>query len=238
MSNIAIVIPTYNPTELILSTLADLNTNSYLMGLPKIVVNDGSTEPNLFLQQLSKDNNVLLVHHNINLGKGAAIKTAIRALIEKGMPIDCIVTVDSDGQHLAKDVSRVIESALKDNSAIHIGSRYLERSKTPWRSLIGNYFSRKFFYCLYKNELKDTQSGLRAYPQHFLSTLLALKSDRYDFEMEAIIRALHLNVRICETQIETVYISKNQSSHFKPVLDSCRVLWIMAEARFRYSRNN
>ncbi|MBL7545931.1 MAG: glycosyltransferase family 2 protein [Bdellovibrionaceae bacterium] len=235
MSKIAIVIPTYNPSALLMKTLADLNDDPCIAGMNKVVVNDGSTNGLNFLQQVASDQSFFLIQLKTNRGKGAAIKEAIRYILSQGWPVEFLVTVDSDGQHLAKDVSRVIESASQNTTAIHVGSRRLEKDKTPWRSFFGNFFSRMLFSCLYGSELKDTQSGLRAYPKHFFPTLLSLQSDRYDFEMEAIIRAMQSKVCIAETQIDTVYLMQNKSSHFRPFLDSYRVLRVMAKTRFKHS---
>lgn len=226
-----IVIPTYNPTQLLLNTLADLDSNPELKVLLKIIVNDGSAYGGEYLKESKKNPQVAVVDHSGNQGKGAAIKTAMRHVLKSQPGVEYILTVDSDRQHLGKDVVSIVESIKKNGHGMHIGFRQLAKDKTPLRSFIGNFFSRKFFYCFYRVELQDTQSGLRAYPRSCFEYLTLLKSQRYEFEMEAIINTLLRKVKIHEMPIETVYFNKNQSSHFRPLVDSMKVIWVILKMR-------
>lgn len=231
MSKIVIVIPTYNPTPLLLNTLTDLDEYPRLHALPKLIVNDGSVYGDEYLKEAKNKPRVEMIQHAENQGKGAAIKTAMRFIAESKPEVQYILTVDSDRQHLGKDVISVLESIEKNGQGMHIGYRKLAKDKTPLRSFLGNLFSRKFFYCFYQVELQDTQSGLRAYPKTCFEALMRLKSQRYEFEMEAIISTLLRKVKIYETPIETVYINKNQSSHFRPLVDSVKVLWVILRTK-------
>lgn len=231
MSNIVIVIPTYNPSQLLLNTLADLNSYSQLQGLHKIIINDGSRQGSQYLEKAKMDYQVEVVSHAENQGKGAAIKTAMKYSLDAWKNVQFIITLDSDHQHLGKDVLSVVKSIQIHGEGMHIGYRQFPKNKTPLRSFIGNWFSRKFFYSLYRVEIKDTQSGLRAYPRACFEHLVNLKSRGFEFEMEAIINVLLRKVEIYETPIETIYINKNQSSHFRPLVDSSKVLWVILKSK-------
>lgn len=233
LSNIVIVIPTYNPTSLLLSTIKDLNQFPELRALPKIIVNDGSTSSDEYFNQLKNDTTIFLINHNINQGKGAAIKSAIKYVVETIEDVEYIITIDSDGQHRGVDVMSVFRSIKTRGEGVHMGFRSLTRDKTPLRSFIGNAISRKIFAWVCKYELQDTQSGLRAYPKQAFGTLLALKSNRYEFEMEAIIRIIQKKIKIYETPIATVYLNKNRTSHFRPLKDSARVIWVILSTRMK-----
>lgn len=227
MPKVVIVIPTFNPSRLLLNTLQDISDYDVLNSIKKIVVNDGSIYGNEYVEAAKKIFSVEVIDHKVNKGKGAGIKTAI-AYIEKSFPdVDYIITMDSDRQHLGKDAVAILDSILKHGNGLYIGARKLAKDKTPLRSFIGNLFSRKFFFSLYKIELQDTQSGLRAYPKSFFTVLLGLQSDRFEFEMEAIIAALLKKIQIYEIPIETVYFNKNRSSHFRPLVDSFKVIWVI-----------
>lgn len=232
MYNIVIVIPTFNPTQLLLNTLNDLDAYPELKVLPKLVVNDGSFNGREYLKEAKKYPAVSIIEHEENKGKGAAIKTAMRHFLGNGSDFDFILTVDSDRQHLGRDVISLVESIRRNGLGMHIGYRRLPKEKTPMRSFLGNLFSRKFLYCFYRIELQDTQSGLRAYPKSCFRYLVELKSQRYEFEMEAIINMISRNVEIFETPIETVYLNSNQSSHFRPIVDSLKVLGIIVKLKF------
>jgi len=211
----------------LLNTLQDISSYEVLNPIKKIIVNDGSVYGHEYIETAKNNFLIDVIQYEVNRGKGAAIKTAV-AHVEKFFPeTDYILTMDSDRQHLGKDVVAVLNSILKHGKGLHIGARKLAKDKTPLRSFIGNSFSRKFFYSLYKIELQDTQSGLRAYPKTCFSILLGLKSHRFEFEMEAIIAALLKKVEIYEIPIETVYFNKNRSSHFRPLIDSFKVIWVI-----------
>lgn len=236
MANTVIVIPTYNPTHLLISTLRDLYQYPALQSLDMLLINDGSEANNPFIQEARKNSRLTVIEHTDNKGKGAAIKTAIKYIIDTHMSVDYIITVDSDGQHLGKDVITLLESITQNGDGVHIGARRLEKSKTPLRSFIGNAFSRKLFAALYACELQDTQSGLRVYPSKAFHTLLSLKSNRYEFEMEAIIELLRKKIKVHEIPIETVYFNKNKASHFRPLKDSSRVIWVILKLWIKRKR--
>lgn len=233
MAHIAIVIPTYNPTHLLLNTIADLNSFPEIEKLSKVVILDGPISNTEVIEEIKNVKNLTLLNHSKNKGKGAAIKTALQYIVEKKNNYDYVITVDSDGQHRGKDVLSLIDSITTNGEGVHIGSRGLAIEKTPIRSLFGNILSRKIFGLIYRYKLQDTQSGLRAYPKSSFTTLLSFQSNRYEFEMEAIINLIHRNFKIFEIPIETVYFNKNRSSHFRPLKDSTLVIWVMVTNRIK-----
>lgn len=231
--SIIILIPSFNPTSLMIDTLNDLNSLPLTSGLKKVVVNDGSTEGERFFNEIAKQTNVTILNHKSNLGKGAAIKTGIKHVKYAEPLVNWVVTVDSDGQHKAQDVCSLIQNIIDNQLYAQIGVRRLSQSETPLRSYLGNLFMRNFFFFLYNFDLKDTQSGLRVYPRQAFDIMLALKSVRYEFEMDVITILLRKKFHFIQTPISTIYFNKNKSSHFKPVIDSLRVFWILIKNRFK-----
>lgn len=89
-----------------------------------VVVDDGSSEAfQPIFQQLADMPGVTVTHHEVNRGKGAALKTGY-ALIEKQFP-DClgVVTADADGQHTVQDVWRLAEALTSGEKKLYLGSR-------------------------------------------------------------------------------------------------------------------
>jgi hypothetical protein len=72
----------------------------------------------------------------------------------------------------------------------------------------------------------DTQTGLRGFPRALLAELAALPGERYEYEM-AVLAAVCRRGRPVEVGIETVYEAGNKGSHFAPVQDSLRVMWVL-----------
>ena len=97
LSNIAILIPAFNPN----SNLVDL-----ILALSKfqwkeiVIINDGSSEKSKhYFERLANINQINIINHSRNEGKGSALKTGIKYLSNTNKNLDGLITADSDGQH-------------------------------------------------------------------------------------------------------------------------------------------
>jgi glycosyltransferase involved in cell wall biosynthesis len=185
-----------------------------------VVVNDGSSDRRIF-DEIQAIDGVDVLHHDLNQGKGQALKTGFAHLLERP-EVDSILTVDADGQHAAADVARVAEAARTDPKALILGVRRFDDA-TPWKSAIGNRLSRGLLRALYGLRVSDSQTGLRGVPRALAERSLELESGRYGFELEMLLRARQEGIEIAEVPIETIYLDGNRASHFRPILDSVHV---------------
>lgn len=218
-SPISILIPAYNPDEKLFEVVNGLVSLGFVN---IVVVNDGSESPIQF-EALRQFAHVHVVSHSFNRGKGAALKTGFKYVLEQ-LPshIRTIITVDADGQHLCKDVARIAEQSLGSPDALCLGVRSFDGA-VPLKSEIGNRLTSFVLEQAQDIKLSDTQTGLRAYPVKFASASLETSGEHYEFELNCILLAGTEKVPIVELPISTVYIENNESSHFKPILDSLRV---------------
>ena len=217
--SICALIPAYNPGEELARTVAELKKAGFGNLL---IVDDGSREKAVF-ERIFAHHDVALVTHAENAGKGAALKSGFRHILDNmSGEIQTIVTLDADGQHLAKDVLKVAEAAVKSGSSMILGVRNFD-DDVPLRSAFGNKLTRAVLDSAENIELSDTQTGLRAIPLSLAEATLELRGDRYQFELECILLAGRSGIDIREVQIDTVYIDDNNSSHFNPLLVSCHV---------------
>ena len=93
---ICVIIPTYNNS----STLKNLIDEVLAFTTNVIVVNDGSTDRTReILRQYTE---IKKLDYTPNVGKGWALRKGIALAIESGF--DHAITIDSDGQHFAKDL--------------------------------------------------------------------------------------------------------------------------------------
>ena len=223
--NIPILIPSYDPDPALRNTVEELRKN----GLANIViVDDGSaSESQIIFNSLSEVDGINVIHHEQNRGKGAAIKTGLRFIEEKYPDAGGLITVDGDGQHLAKDVLKVGLDSLSNPGSLVLGTRSFS-GKVPWRSRIGNDLTRLVSNTVHKLDVADTQTGLRFLPKHIWPSILTLKGERYEFEMDCLFLARRHGVTFREVPITTVYLDGNSSSHFRPIVDSFRVYAIFA----------
>lgn len=215
------VIPTYQPDEHFLRVVRELlDETEYFI----IVVNDGSSKETLDIFNAAEalGERIKILHHDVNRGKGAAMKTAFRWIKEHGFHNEGIVTVDADGQHLTKDIKRVGEQLAKNKNSLILGSRGFV-GEVPLRSRIGNGITRGVFALTTGVKVYDTQTGLRAFSTELLDTMLEIKGDRYEYEMNQLLVCAKKKIPICELTIDTVYEDKNPTSHFHVFRDSWRI---------------
>lgn len=222
--NISIIIPAYEPDDKMIQLINQLNE---VLKANIIVVDDGSSNKcNFVFEQVKKD--AIVLKHEKNKGKGAAIKTGLTYISENLRATECIATVDADGQHKPNDVKKICESLLKlrkiflvDNIMV-IGSRSFT-GNVPLRSRLGNTITRYIFKLVSGSSIWDTQSGLRAFSFGMIPFLINIKGDRYEYEINVLLESVKNNIKINETTIKTVYIANNKSSHFRTIRDSALI---------------
>ena len=227
------LIPAYEPEQKLIGLTADLREK----GFDIVVVDDGSgPEYRDIFGELEMQATVLT--HPQNRGKGAALKTGLR-YINKYMAYTesvrtaagtatvsgrdaVIVTVDADGQHLPDDVLRVAEISAGRRDALVLGSRALGKD-IPARSRFGNTVTRHVYSAATGVRVHDTQTGLRAFHRSLIPRLLEIDGDRYEYEINMLMKLAAEGVPVIEERIETVYEDNNSGSHFRTFRDSFRV---------------
>lgn len=217
---VACVIPVYNNAQTVLQVAE--RCRNYLAQV--IIVDDGSSDlPAHFDCEVQKIGAELLRHED-NRGKGAAIKTALLHLSQH--QIDYMITIDADGQHLPEDLPRFLDVLEKHGQAgdiIIIGVRDFNVCNVPESSRFGRNFSNFWVKLETGITCHDTQSGFRAYPVKALSQL-PLRCTKYNFEIDALVRALWGGVQLKEVPIHVIYDPPGKRiSHFRPFMDNLRL---------------
>lgn len=211
-----IIIPAYEPTNKVITLIEEIKKTS---ALDIIVIDDGSGKNYKHIFKELEKKNVKVLTHEKNKGKGEAIKTAIRYLIENKENEGCVFA-DCDGQHTVKDIIKVQETLIKNHKDMVIGVRDFNQKNIPARSKIGNKISRVLFKMMTGIKIVDTQTGLRAYSSKIFNWLLEIDGSRYDYEFNILLKIKEDNISYEEIKIETIYEDKNKQSHFNPIKDS------------------
>ena len=213
--NIVAIIPSLNPDEKLLKCVSDLKEQ----GFDKIiVVNDGSNdETKKYFDKLD----TIVLNHEVNLGKGKALKTAFKYYLSNFKNYDGVVTVDSDGQHKGSDAYEVAKY-IETNTLV-LGVRNFKQKNVPFKSRYGNIITTFIFKILYGKKINDTQTGLRGIPNDFIKKIINLNGSRFEYEINVLKYAIKEKVLIKEVMIKTIYIKKNKSSHFKVFKDSFKI---------------
>lgn len=225
---VVILIPSLNPDERLTKLVKDLLVNGFK---DIIVVNDGSSEEyNKYFKTIEQ--NVIVLRHMVNLGKGRALKTGFNEYLGRFKEKCGIITVDSDGQHKIEDITKVAKALVENKESLILGSRNFNLKNVPFRSKYGNKITRCIFKFLTGLNVSDTQTGLRGIPTRYISILMNIPGERFEFEMNMLMEAKENNIDITEERIETVYIQENKSSHFNPLKDSLKIYVIFLKYIF------
>ena len=219
--NVTIVMPSYKPERSIVGHVDDLASR----GFERIVVVDdgsGDTYRGIFDELRAKPFCTVL-SHEVNRGKGVALKTGLSFVLEHQNGSMGVVTADSDGQHSTDDCVRMAKALLADADTVFIGSREFSLGKIPFRSWIGNRWSSATFALVLGRWLPDTQTGLRAFPIATLPMLVSVAGERYEYEMGVLMKLARSNVPIRPLSISTIYENGNACSHFNPLKDTIRI---------------
>ena len=215
-TNVIVVVPTYNNPLTIQKIAEDVLTHGYKL----IVVDDGSNTPVASL--LKAHENLTLLRHETNQGKGAAIITGAKEAQKQGF--EYFISLDGDGQHLASEIAKIVDACDGEHQII-IGARNFEINHVPNGSKFGRWFSN--FWACWDTEqhITDSLSGFRLYPTSILD--LVIETKRFDWEMEVLVKHAWKKRLIKEVVVECYYPKPEERvSHFKKFWDTAAIVMV------------
>ncbi len=221
--NISVIVPSLNPDDKLRQVVDGLVEEGFT---DIILVDDGSDEEHRkVFQEMSAryPEHVAVLTHDVNHGKGRAMKTAFSHVLEHRQDSLGVVTVDGDNQHKPADVAACVKKMTESQDAVVLGCRDFSLPQVPWKSRNGNKITRNVVRFVCGLKVSDTQTGLRAIPVKLLPTMLQVRGERYEYETNMLLEMGDRSIPCVEVPIETVYIEDNQSSHFHAVRDSIRI---------------
>ncbi|MDQ1275315.1 MAG: hypothetical protein QG610_888 [Euryarchaeota archaeon] len=193
--NISVVLPAFNKEASIGSIV--LLTKHYSDNV--IVVDDGSSDRTA---EIASKAGAHVVVHDVNKGKGAALKTGFTAASDLGA--DVIVTMDSDGQYNPADIPNLVAPIIKGNAEMVNGSRYLNYpGKTPplYRR-VDQTLQDTTTKMNFNLKITDAQSGFRAYSAS-TKNIFRFSGKKAAIENEMLADAGRSGIRIIEVEIGT-----------------------------------
>lgn len=198
-----------------------------------VIVDDGSDEKHqAHFQKAEQYPCCRVLHHGVNKGKGRALKTAFRHVLDELPEAEGVITIDGDGQHLLPDIIACGEKMLALGDTVVLGCRDFDAPGVPPRSVTGNKTTSRMFKLFYGLSVSDTQTGLRAVPRCHLESLCAMEGERFEYETNMLLMMQRQGIPFAEQSIATVYDPEDYSSHYNAVKDSWRIFKIMFKARF------
>jgi glycosyltransferase involved in cell wall biosynthesis len=193
---------------------------------PVVVIDDGSTDAT---GAAAREAGAIVLRHEVNRGKGAALKTGFHYALERNF--DGVVTLDADAQHLPSEISKFLRARRERGADLIIGGRaHLFAQMLPRRRM-ANRFSAKSISFASGVSISDSQSGFRFYSARLLRAL-ELRTDGFDLESEVIVRAGRSGLAIETIPIELGFVNGVATSHYRPLADTLRIAWTVARTRF------
>ena len=233
LSKISVVLPSLDPDEKLIRVVDGLLEYGFT---DIILVNDGSKAENLhyFTDLAAAHPEITLLHHEVNKGKGAALKNAFRYFLNNRPEGFGVVTVDGDDQHHPEDTLRCCQQMVSSGHIV-LGCRDFNQEDVPARSSFGNKTTSLIFKIFVGMTISDTQTGLRAIPREQLKVIAEIAGERFEYETNMLLAMKDNGFAFDEVKIRTVYIEENKSSHFRVIHDSWRIYKLILKHFFLYT---
>ena len=224
---LSIVIPLYNEPETVLSVLDHLHKiskPSFVESTEIIVVDDCSTDASFknIQQYRLQHPEIILLHHEKNMGKGRAVKTGI----EKSTG-DVILIQDADLELSPSDIPAMLNAMHELGVEFVNGSRYLHglvRPLSSYRRYMANRLFTFLTSILINVRLTDMACGYKLFTRS-LYNRIKLQEDRFGFEAELIIKALHAK-RNNVAEVPVKYFPRREGEGKKlKMSDGIKILW-------------
>lgn len=173
---LSIVIPAYNEAENLPIILPGLIAFARKNDWQLIITNDGSKDhTKQILDSYSHTELLKVVHHKLNKGYGAAIKSGIEAC-----DTAYLITIDADGQHQLADIEKLFRRMKETDADMMVGSRKGSKDATKMRS-IGKSIIRFTARLMLKIPIHDINSGMKLYRTDLAKQYLYLTPNNMPF---------------------------------------------------------
>jgi glycosyltransferase involved in cell wall biosynthesis len=190
-----------------------------------LVVDDGSTDAT---GSEAERSGAEVVRHATNRGKGVALESGFAYARSEG--VECVVTMDADGQHDPADLPRFIECYARTGAPVIIGSRMHAADSMPFVRRMTNRFMSWLLSRRMKQKVPDTQSGYRLYSCDVLEGI-TVGAERFAAESEILLTLAAKGVRMASVPIRVIY--RDERSKISPFRDTLRFFGMLA----RYGRH-
>ena len=222
MDKICILIPAYNAQETLGSVLKKIEP----LQMDTLVVNDGSSDET---KRVALENEVQLLEHPLNLGKGAALRTGFQYLLQKDYQI--VITLDADGQHDPSEIPSLLKIFQSVQPDILIASRAAEFRRMTFLRRFWNRLGVKAVARLCHSDITDSQSGFRLIRTKVLKEV-DFSTSRFETELELLIKACKKGFSVLSVPINPQQVDGTGSSHFRPVVDTWLVCKLFLRSLF------
>lgn len=217
MSNLTIIIPSYNDANGLRHFLPSLIEEVRTRRWKIIVINDCSTDDT---EQVLNEFGTELraIHNEVNMGYGASIKRGILAA-----ETAWVATMDADGQHRIDDLKTMAAEIGNEVDAL-IGQRGSD-SHVPFVRMPGKWILARAANFITGRKIPDINCGLRVLRRDIMLRLFSITSDRFSFSTSTLICLLQLGCRV--KFVPVTVVARIGKSAVKQVRDGLYTLMLI-----------
>ena len=195
------------------------------MGFEVVVIDDGSRDGT---GDAARACGVPVLTHDVNLGKGRALKTAFQYLFARGF--EAVVTIDADGQHPPEEIPKLL-APWRDGADLVLGTRAHLYAAMGRVRRASNGTSSWLISHVAGATLPDCQTGYRLYRRTLIEAL-GFPEPRFEAESAVLVRAVRQGFRVVGVPVRLDEADGRATSHYRPIVDSLRIASAVTRARF------
>ncbi len=218
------IIPAYNAESTLAQVIEDVRAQ-----VPDIiVVDDGSDDDTA--KVATEAGGVHVLRHEINRGKGDALKTGFACAAENGFRT--AITLDADGQTDPAQIPRMLEAYNNERADVVVGSRLEQFEGIRWYRQLSNATSSFLVSKLAGCRIEDTQSGYRIIDVNVWQNIPP-RASRYEAESEFLVDACRRGYKVMSVRISTPRVDGVSTTHFSNLRDTLRFVRLFVKIAFR-----
>ena len=197
--NTGVFIPAYNEEQTIKEVI--VRTMNLELPLDVYIIDDGSIDET---EEIARGLKTKVIRHPINLGGGAAVKTAFA--IANREDYRYVATLDADGQHDPSELPSLIETIEREKAGLVIGSRFLGNGETNMKLYrkLGIRFFSGLVSLIMGQRITDATSCFRIYDMKPLRKCFAKLHENQYYALETILKMNAMGEKIVEVPIRHI----------------------------------
>jgi glycosyltransferase involved in cell wall biosynthesis len=223
---LSVIVPVFDERNTVAEIVRRMRAVELPVDLEIVIVDDGSTDGTRAVLGQLADSTVRVITHDVNRGKGAAIRSGLAAVTG-----DLVLVQDADLEYDPEDWPKLLTPMLRGKASVVYGSRFTgERRNMLFLHWVGNRFLSLVTNVLYNTTLSDMETCYKLFDRALIDSI-PLRAQRFEFEPEVTAKILRRGIRIYEVPIS--YTGREFDEGKKITWrDGFVALWTLVKYRF------